>query len=115
MVFSSLLFLFLYLPIVLGIYYLIPRRFRNLFLFAANLVFYGWGEPVFILVMIFSTVVNYIYGLLIHKYQDRNGPLKFCWFTCIIVNLGLLGFFKYAGFVASILQSIPCSPTCLPL
>ena len=107
MVFSSLLFLFLYLPIVLGIYYLIPRRFRNLFLFAANLVFYGWGEPVFILVMIFSTVVNYIYGLLIHKYQDQKRTAKILLVTCIIVNLGLLGFFKYAGFVASILQSIP--------
>ena len=107
MVFSSLLFLFLYLPIVLGIYYLIPRRFRNLFLFVANLVFYGWGEPVFILVMIFSTVVNYIYGLLIHKYQDQKRTAKILLVTCIIVNLGLLGFFKYAGFVANILQSIP--------
>ena len=107
MVFSSLLFLFLYLPIVLGIYYITPRRFRNLFLFVANLVFYGWGEPVFILVMIFSTVVNYIYGLLIHKYQDQKRTAKILLITCIIVNLGLLGFFKYAGFVASILQSIP--------
>ena len=99
MVFSSLLFLFLYLPIVLGIYYITPRRFRNLFLFVANLVFYGWGEPVFILVMIFSTVVNYIYGLLIHKYQDQKRTAKILLITCIIVNLGLLGFFKYAGFV----------------
>lgn len=107
MVFSSLLFLFLYLPIVLSIYYLIPRRFRNLFLFVANLIFYGWGEPVFILVMIFSTVVNYIYGLLINKYRDSKRTAKILLVTSIVLNLGLLGFFKYAGFVAGILQSIP--------
>jgi alginate O-acetyltransferase complex protein AlgI len=107
LVFSSLLFLFLYLPTVLIIYYITPRRYRNLFLFVANLIFYGWGEPVFILVMIFSTVVNYIYGLLINKYRDNQRTAKILLVTCIVVNLGLLGFFKYAGFVVGMLKSIP--------
>ena len=59
MVFSSLLFLFMYLPIVLILYYLCPRRWRNLLLFVVNLIFYGWGEPVFVTLMIFSTIVDY--------------------------------------------------------
>ena len=64
MVFSSLVFLFAYLPIVLGVYYIIPRKSRNLFLFVVNLIFYGWGEPVFVLLMLFSTVVDYVHGYL---------------------------------------------------
>ena len=56
MVFSSLLFLFMYLPIVLILYYICPRRWRNLLLFIVNLIFYGWGEPVFVTLMIFSTI-----------------------------------------------------------
>ena len=59
MVFSSLLFLFLYLPVVLAVYYIVPRRWRNVWLFAVNLVFYGWGEPVYILLMLFSISFNY--------------------------------------------------------
>ena len=72
MYFSSLLFLFVFLPLVLAVYYVLPRRFRNGFLLFANMVFYGWGEPVFILIMIVSIVVNYICGLLIEKYRDNQ-------------------------------------------
>ena len=63
MVFSSVVFLFYYLPVVLAVYYLVPRKHRNLWLFAVNLVFYGWGEPVYILLMLFSIVINYSGGL----------------------------------------------------
>ena len=74
MVFSSLLFLFLYLPAVILIYYVTPCRYRNLFLFVVNLIFYGWGEPVFVLLMLFSTLVDYTHGYFINKYrQDKNG------------------------------------------
>lgn len=108
MVFSSLLFLFLYLPIVLAIYYAVPYKFRNLFLFFANLVFYGWGEPVFVLLMIFSTIVDYTCGYFINKYRTKNKKIaKSFLITSIIVNLSLLGFFKYAGFITDTLNAIP--------
>lgn len=108
MVFSSILFLFMYLPVVLGIYYLIPSKFRNLFLFFANLVFYGWGEPVFVLLMLFSTVSDYIWGLLIAKYRATNQRrAKLFVAFAIIINLALLGYFKYAGFISDILRGIP--------
>ena len=108
MVFSSLLFLFLYLPIVLAIYYAVPYKFRNLFLFFANLVFYGWGEPVFVLLMIFSTIVDYTCGYFIDKYRTKNKKIaKSFLITSIIINLSLLGFFKYAGFITDTLNAIP--------
>ena len=65
MVFSSIPFLFFYLPLVLAVYYSTPGRYRNLCLFLANLLFYGWGEPIYILLMLFSVTVNYVSGLLI--------------------------------------------------
>ncbi len=108
MVFSSILFLFIYLPVILGIYYLIPCKFRNLFLFFANLVFYGWGEPVFVLLMLFSTVSDYIWGLLIAKYRETNRRrAKLFVVLAIIINLALLCYFKYAGFIGNILRGIP--------
>jgi alginate O-acetyltransferase complex protein AlgI len=72
MVFSSILFMFIYLPVVLAIYYLAPVKWRNFVLFVANLVFYGWGEPVYILLMLFSITVNYVNGLLIGKNRDNQ-------------------------------------------
>ena len=107
MVFSSLLFLFLYLPLVLLIYYICPRRYRNLFLFVANLIFYGWGEPVFVTLMIFSTVINYAHGYFIDKYRANQRTAKLLVLSDVVINLALLGFFKYAGFFADILKHIP--------
>ena len=65
MYFSSLIFLFLYLPLVLGGYYLLPRRYRNFFLFLLNLVYYGWGEPRLIFLMLFSMVSSWGFGWMI--------------------------------------------------
>ena len=77
MVFSSVVFLFYYLPAVLAVYYLIPARSRNLWLFIVNLIFYGWGEPVYILLMLFSICLNYVSGRLIAAYrQERNNKAK---------------------------------------
>lgn len=105
MVFSSLLFLFMYLPVVLLIYYATPFKFRNLFLFFANLVFYGWGEPVYVTLMLFSTVVDYTCGHFIDKYRTKNKKVaKAFLITSIVINLSLLGFFKYAGFIANTLN-----------
>ena len=108
MVFSSLLFLFLYLPIVLILYYICPRKWRNLLLFVVNLVFYGWGEPVYVTLMIFSTIVDYTCGWFINKYRETNKK-KAKIFLCasVIINLSLLGFFKYAGFLADTLSYLP--------
>lgn len=107
-VFSSLLFLFVYFTAVLAIYYAVPYKFRNLFLFFANLVFYGWGEPVFVLLMLFSTVVDYTCGRFIDKYRTKNRKIaKGFLITSICINLGLLGFFKYAGFITDTLNAIP--------
>ena len=108
MVFSSLLFLFIYFAAVLVIYYVTPRKFRNLFLFFANLVFYGWGEPVFVLLMLFSTVLDYTCGYFIDKYRTKNKKLAKLWLlVSVVVNLSLLGFFKYAGFITDTLNAIP--------
>lgn len=110
-VFSSLLFLFMYLPIVLLIYYVTPYKFRNLFLFFANLVFYGWGEPIFVLLMLFSTVVDYTCGYYIDKYRTKNKKAaKAFLLVSVITNLGLLGFFKYAGFITDTLHLTPLVP-----
>ncbi len=108
MVFSSLLFLFMYLPIVLLIYYAVPFKYRNLFLFFANLVFYGWGEPIYVTLMLFSTIVDYTCGHFIDKYRLSNKKIAKAWvIVSVCVNLGLLGFFKYAGFITDTLNAIP--------
>ena len=100
MVFSSLTFLFAYLPLVLAAYFLVPPRLRNLVLFAVSLFFYGWGEPVYVLVMTFSIVVNWLFGRKIAAYRDTDrSRAKAFLKACIIFNLCLLGFFKYADFV----------------
>ena len=108
MVFSSLLFLFMYLPIVLILYYICPRRWRNLLLFIVNLVFYGWGEPVFVTLMIFSTIVDYTCGYFINKYRETNKKrAKGFLIASVCINLSLLGFFKYAGFLTNTLNYLP--------
>ncbi len=108
MVFSSLVFMFIYLPVVLAVYYLCPVRWRNLWLFIVNLVFYGWGEPVYILLMLASILINYISGLIVGANREKN--LKRAKTALIIntaINLALLMFFKYFDFIAENLALIP--------
>ncbi len=108
MVFSSILFMFIYLPVVLAVYYIVPTRWRNLWLFAVNLVFYGWGEPVYILLMVFSICLNYVSGLLIGKYlPDRRPRAKLVLIVNTVLNLGMLFFFKYFDLMAETLSAIP--------
>ena len=97
MVFSSLYFLFLYLPVVLLVYYLVPLRFRNLVLLVFNLIFYAWGEPVYIVIMFVSIAIDYTHGMLVSKCK-RKGNLrgaKMAVASSVIFNLALLFFFKY--------------------
>ena len=100
MVFSSLTFLFAYLPVVLIVYFLVPVKWRNLWLLIVSLFFYGWGEPIYILVMIFSIVINWLFGNAIGKYRDidkNKAGRILTW--CMVFNLSLLGFFKYYDFL----------------
>ena len=96
MVFSSLMFLFVYLPIVLLVYYILPKKYRNAFLLIVSLFFYGWGEPTLVILMVFSIVINWIAGLLMHKIPEKK---KLFLIISVIIDLGMLGFFKYAGFI----------------
>ncbi|MTI69276.1 MAG: MBOAT family protein [Firmicutes bacterium] len=97
MVFSSLVFLFNFLPITLLFYYISPDKYKNIILLIASLIFYAWGEPVYIFLMIFSSIVDYIHGLIIEKYRDSK-KAKLAVISSIIINLGLLSFFKYYDF-----------------
>lgn len=107
MVFSSILFLFIYLPVVLAVYYLVPMRRRNLWLFVVNFVFYGWGEPVYIALMLLSICINYASGLLIEKYCGARKRAHTVLVINTIINLALLFFFKYFDLVAETLSRIP--------
>lgn len=99
MVFSSLIFLFFYLPLVLLIYFVLPTKYRNGFLFFVNLIFYAWGEPVFVVVMLAAIVINYFFGIGIEKKPQKA---KLLLLIGIIVDLSLLFFFKYAAFFRDI-------------
>ena len=100
MVFSSLLFIFIYLPVTLLVYYIVPRKWRNIWLFIVNLVFYGWGEPVYVFLMLFSIALNYTAGIIISSKKAKGVPAKRPLVICIVVNLALLFFFKYFDFIA---------------
>lgn len=109
MVFSSLLFLFWFLPAVLAAYYILPKKFRNLVLFISSLVFYAWGEPVYIILILFSTVTDYLAGMAVSHYKKIG--LKKKALTAVVcsavINLSLLGFFKYAGFFIENINRLP--------
>ena len=104
MVFSSLVFIWLFLPVVLGCYYLAQDRYRNLLLLIASLFFYAWGEPIYLLVMIVSIIVNYVSGLWIGLNPEKKSRLALT--IGVIINLGLLGVFKYSGFVIENINAI---------
>lgn len=99
MVFSSVLFLFIYLPLTLAVYFLTPLKFRNLFLLGVNLIFYGWGEPIYILIMVASIFIDYFNGRKVAQYLDTNKEKarRFV-ILSVVLNLGILGFFKYYDF-----------------
>ncbi len=108
MVFSSPEFLFLYLPLTLGIYFLIPHKWRNVFLLIASLIFYGWDEYVYILLMVFTIIIDYACGYFVDKYRDDRKKAKKVLVLSVVINLAVLGFFKYYDFiVGSVLNLIP--------
>ena len=124
MLFSSTVFLFAFLPIVLTLHLLLRDvRHRNALLLAASLFFYAWGEKLYVAVLLASIAVNYLFGLWIARSRDRRGD-RLALFTAVTANLGLLGAFKYANFVvdqlapllaAAGLPPITLSPIHLPI
>ena len=106
MLFSSIVFLFTFLPAVVILYYLLPVRFRNVILLLASLVFYAWGEPVYLFLMLLSILFNYFSGLdIAWNLQDKRAAKRSLVFN-LIINLAVLGFFKYEGFVLDTLNGI---------
>ncbi|MEG0369385.1 MAG: MBOAT family protein, partial [Hungatella sp.] len=108
MVFSSLLFLFRFLPLILIAYFAAPKRFRNGVLFIGSLLFYGWGEPVYIGLLLFSTLVDFIHGKAIGRFlqQGRGKAAKWVVASSAMINLSLLGFFKYTDFLMGAVNRI---------
>ncbi len=100
MLFSSIPFLYYFLPILLAIYFIVPFKFKNFILLVASLFFYFYGEPVYVLLMLASCLSSYIHGLLIYKYRGTKWA-KFWVTSSIVTSLAMLGFFKYSDFFIS--------------
>ena len=120
MLFSSTVFLFLFLPIVLLVYYILPRTFKNAWLLGASLFFYAWGEPKFLPIMLFSIVINYVFAIIVDAQRDNKKAIKWILGVAIGSNLLLLGYFKYSGFIveninALLNTNIEMQPVPLPL
>lgn len=106
MVFSSTIFLCVYLPLVLLGYYICPKKGKNLFLLIVSLIFYAWGEPKYVFLMIFSILVNYVFGLLMDKHRENKKRLKLLLVISVIIDLGLLSVFKYTDFIITNINSV---------
>ena len=101
MLFSSILFLFFFLPLVVAGYYIVRKEFRNYFLLLASLIFYAWDEPIFVLIMLISVLFNYIFAMTIEKIRGtsiKKGK-EIIMTLCVVFNIGLLAFYKYANFI----------------
>ncbi len=107
MVFSSILFIFYFLPLTLLLYYAGPSRLRNLVLLVMSLAFYSWGEPVYVSIMLFSTIFDYGNGLAIEKClsSGRKRAARAVLLLSVAGNLGILGFFKYSNFFIEIINA----------
>ncbi|CUN79415.1 MBOAT family protein [Eubacterium sp. am_0171] len=106
MLFSSITFLFIFLPVTLALYFIVPHKFRNIIMLIASLIFYAWGEPVYIILMLLSILLNYVCGLdIYHKEEDPQKARRSLIFA-VVCNLLLLGFFKYYGFVLDSLNAV---------
>ena len=105
MLFSSIVFLYAFLPLTLLIYYAVPRRFKNTVLLIASLLFYFYGEQKYILLLILSSVSDYLHGLYIESHRG-TGKAKTALISSIVINLGMLGIFKYTDFLIGTVNSL---------
>lgn len=120
LVFSDLVFLFVFLPAVLFVYFIVRNELKNVVLLIASLLFYAWGEPKYVFLMLFSITINYIFGLLIDKSRGNLSLKKLFLAIAIIGNVALLGVFKYANFFVDNVNrlfglSIELEPIPLPI
>lgn len=106
MVFSSLVFLYVFFPVCIVLYFALPGlKLRNLSLLLTSLFFYAWGEPVWVILLILSSIVDYFNGIIIENYRGRlAAKMAVAW--CLVFNLGILGLFKYAGFIAANIRAV---------
>ena len=107
MVFSSLEFMFLYFPVVLLLYFVTPLKWRNVTLFVTSLIFYGWGEPLYVFLMLATITVDYFFGWMVGKYRESNRKRARAYMiAAIVINLAILGFFKYANLVVDTITAL---------
>ena len=106
MVFSSLVFMYFFLTIVLLLYFILPNQLRNLLILISGLFFYAWGEPVYIIVMIISTLIDYTAGRLMDKFDSNQKMRTVFLLVSVIMNLGLLSVFKYSSFFITTVNSV---------
>ena len=98
MVFFYFVFLFMFLPLTLAVYYAVPFAFKNTVLFLTGLLFYAWGEPVYVLIMLLSTAIDYCAGRLMDRFDSNKNIRKATLLVSVVMNLSLLGIFKYGSF-----------------
>ena len=98
MLFSSLIFILVFLPSVIFFYYISPKKLRNFILLIFSLFFYGYGEPKYLVIMLLSIAINYTMGFLVDKYRDSESKAKLIIFVTVLLNLSIIGYYKYADF-----------------
>ena len=109
MLFSSITFLYYFLPAVIALYYLAPKCMRNSILLLSSFFFYGWGEPKYLLLMLFSIAQAYVFGLLIERYRKEKSSRVFLT-ASLVCSLFLLGYFKYADFFLESVRAVTGIP-----
>ncbi|MBQ4224736.1 MAG: MBOAT family protein, partial [Oscillospiraceae bacterium] len=106
MVFSSLVFIYFFLPIVMVLYFFGGIRYKNIILFISGLVFYAWGEPFYICIMLISTAIDYTAGRFMDKFDNDDKKRRICLLVSVIMNISLLALFKYSDFFTNNINSI---------
>lgn len=103
MVFSSIIFLYFFLPIVLAVYYISPDKLKNIVLFLSGLFFYAWGEPIYVFLMLLTVTVDFTAGRVIDKYDSSVAIRRIALIASLTINLGILFTFKYSSFFAEVI------------
>ena len=106
MVFSSLTFLYFFLPVTLGIYFISPKQLKNFILLVTGLFFYAWGEPIYVIIMILSAMIDYTAGRIMALKDDNEKFRTVCLIVSVVMNVSLLGIFKYSSFFIQNINSI---------
>ncbi len=106
MVFSSLTFLFYFLPIALAIYYISPKQIRNFVIFISGLFFYAWGEPIYVVIMVLSTLIDYLCGLGMHRWEHSPKARRLLLIASVVMNLSLLSIFKYGSLFINTINGV---------